>query len=48
MHFTRLAKVPDNVKNPESPMWNKGRITYAESASEVAEAFKEQLVHERQ
>lgn len=38
-----LSKVPEAVKRPGSPSWNKGRITYCESAPEVVEAFSAQL-----
>lgn len=41
-----LTRVPDDVKNPASPTWNKGKVTYAESSPEVAEAFKDQFTRD--
>lgn len=35
-----LTGIPDEVKSPISPAYNRGRVTYAESAPEVAEAYK--------
>ncbi|PKI59783.1 hypothetical protein CRG98_019789 [Punica granatum] len=38
-----LSKVPEEVKRPESLAWNKGKMTYFESAPEVIEAFNAQF-----
>ncbi|KAK4763843.1 hypothetical protein SAY87_013281 [Trapa incisa] len=38
-----LSGVPDEVKDPLSPAWNRGKVTYVESAPEVAEAYKAQF-----
>ncbi|OWM86260.1 loganic acid O-methyltransferase-like [Punica granatum] len=38
-----LSEVPKEVKGLESPAWNKGKITYSESAPEVIEAFSSQF-----
>lgn len=38
-----LGKVPEEVKKPESPAWNKGKITYCESSKEVTEAYLAQF-----
>lgn len=38
-----LPGVPDEVTRPVSPAWNGGKVTYAESAPEVAKAYKAQF-----
>lgn len=37
-----LTRVPEEVMKEDSPLWNKGRITYALSSSQVLEAFRAQ------
>ncbi|CAI9096079.1 OLC1v1032150C1 [Oldenlandia corymbosa var. corymbosa] len=41
LHF--LQRVPEGVMNKDSPSWNKGRITYAKSQTQVVIAFRDQF-----
>ncbi|CAI9096080.1 OLC1v1032151C1 [Oldenlandia corymbosa var. corymbosa] len=38
-----LQRVPEGVMNKDSPYWNKGRITYAKSPTQVVNAFRDQF-----
>ncbi|CAI9102610.1 OLC1v1000907C1 [Oldenlandia corymbosa var. corymbosa] len=38
-----LSKVPEVVSARDSPLYNKGRITYARSSSQIVEAFRTQF-----
>lgn len=38
-----LTSVPKEVTMEDSPLWNKGRVTYALSCSEIGEAFRAQF-----